>query len=94
MRFETTDLLLRLRLVEQGHAAAFLPDLVWCGRPPTVPVRRLGRTRRVFTVARRGRGAHPAIVACRAALRQAAARREAGRPPRMPVRPVAPSVCP
>lgn len=74
VRFETTDLLLQLRLVEQGHAAAFLPDLVWCGQPPTVPLRALRRTRRVYTVVRRGRGTHPAIVACRAALRQAAAR--------------------
>jgi PAS domain S-box-containing protein len=45
VRFETTDLLLHLylhlRLVEQRHAAAFLPDLVWSGRPVTVPLRPL-----------------------------------------------------
>nr|WP_281789686.1 LysR substrate-binding domain-containing protein [Streptomyces sp. MK37H] len=75
-RFETTDLLIHLRLVEQGHAAALLPSLVWNGAPPTVAVRQLPRgqrTRRVFTAVRRGRSRHPAITACRHALRQAAA---------------------
>ncbi|MER6945572.1 LysR substrate-binding domain-containing protein [Nonomuraea sp. NPDC000554] len=70
IRFESTDLLLHLRLVEQGHAAAFLPDLVWSGRPPAVAVRPLPhghRTRRLFTAVRRGRGGHPAIRACRQA---------------------------
>ncbi|MFH8572473.1 LysR family transcriptional regulator [Streptomyces sp. NPDC017993] len=76
VRFETTDLLLHLRLVEQGHAAAFLPDLVWRGQPPTVALRKLPpgqRTRRVFTVVRRGRSPHPAIQACRDAFNRAAA---------------------
>lgn len=41
VRFETTDLLLHLRLVEQKHAAAFLPGLVWRGQPPTVALARL-----------------------------------------------------
>ncbi|WP_171166974.1 LysR substrate-binding domain-containing protein [Streptomyces sp. I05A-00742] len=77
VRFESSDLLLHLRLVEQGHAAALLPDLVWNGRPPTVPLRPLPRgrrTRRISTVVRRGRGRHPAVVACRDALRRAATR--------------------
>ncbi|MEU2212496.1 LysR substrate-binding domain-containing protein [Streptomyces hygroscopicus] len=74
VRFETTDLLLHLRLVEQGHAAAFLPDLVWGGHRPTVALRQLPRgrrARRVLTVVRRGSGGHPAILACRDALRRA-----------------------
>jgi DNA-binding transcriptional LysR family regulator len=74
VRFETTDLLLHLRLVEQNHAAAFLPDLVWSGQPPTVTLRQLPRdrrTRRVFTVVRRGRSQHPAVLACRDALLRA-----------------------
>lgn len=78
VRFETTDLLLHLRLVEQQHAAAFLPDLVWGGEPPTIALQRLPngqRARRVFTVVRRGRSRHPAILACRDALRRAAADR-------------------
>ncbi|MEV0174189.1 LysR substrate-binding domain-containing protein [Streptomyces sp. NPDC050803] len=76
VRFETTDLLLHQRLVEQQHAAAFLPDLVWDGRPPTVPQLQLPRgqrTRRIFTVVRRGRSRHPAVLACREALRRAVA---------------------
>lgn len=71
VRFESTDLLLHLRLVEQNHAAALLPGLVWNGQPPTVTLRQLPRgrrTRRIFTVVRRGRGRHPAIRACRNAL--------------------------
>lgn len=81
VRFETTDLLLHLRLVEHGHAAAFLPGLVWSGRSPTVALRRLPRgrgTRRLVTVVRRGRGRHPAIQACRDALREAVTLRSAG----------------
>ncbi|MFF1874726.1 LysR family transcriptional regulator [Kitasatospora herbaricolor] len=76
VRFETADLLLHLRLVEQNHAAAFLPDLVWNGQPPTVDLRQLPRgqgTRRIFTVVRRGRGRHPAVQACRNALLRAVA---------------------
>ncbi|WP_398951537.1 LysR substrate-binding domain-containing protein [Streptomyces sp. ID38640] len=74
VRFESTDLLLHLRLVEQGHAAALLPDLVWDGRPATVPLQQLphgGQARRLFTAIRRGRGRHLAIQACRRALREA-----------------------
>ncbi|MEV0407183.1 LysR substrate-binding domain-containing protein [Actinoallomurus sp. NPDC050550] len=78
VRFESADLLLHLRLVEQGHAVALLPDLIWSGREPTVPLRLLPRgrrARRVFTAVRRGRGPHPAIQACRQALRLAAGER-------------------
>ncbi|MFE9174443.1 LysR family transcriptional regulator [Streptomyces kebangsaanensis] len=78
VRFETTDLLLHLRLVEQKHAAAFLPDLLWTGRPPTVALRQLPRgrrARRIFTVVRRGRSRHPAVLACRDALQHAVALR-------------------
>ncbi|OKI49540.1 LysR family transcriptional regulator [Micromonospora sp. CB01531] len=85
VRFETTDLLLHLRLVEQGHAVAFLPDLVWSGQPPTVILRQLPRdqrTRRVFTVVRRGRSRHPAVEACRGALRQAVTLRSSQAPGR------------
>ncbi|MEU1198255.1 LysR family transcriptional regulator [Streptomyces sp. NPDC005813] len=75
VRFESTDLLLHQRLVEQGHAVAFLPDLVRSGNAPTVPLTPLphGRgSRKIFTAVRGGRAGHPAIVACRQALRQAA----------------------
>ncbi|MFE0172114.1 LysR family transcriptional regulator [Streptomyces sp. NPDC059002] len=79
VRFESTDLLLHLRLVEQGHAVALLPDLVWSDREPTVELGQLPtgqRTRRLFTAVRAGRSGHPAILACRRALRQAAAHPE------------------
>ncbi|MFG2129785.1 LysR substrate-binding domain-containing protein [Streptomyces sp. NPDC048751] len=78
VRFETTDLLLHQRLVEQHHAAAFLPGLVRSGQPSTVTLRPLPRgqrARRVFTVVRDGRGRHPAIRACRDALLRAVALR-------------------
>ena len=71
VRFETTDLLLHVRLVERGLAVAFLPDLVWSGQSATVALRQLPRgrrARRVFTVVRGGSGRHPAILACRDAL--------------------------
>ncbi|MFJ2030107.1 LysR substrate-binding domain-containing protein [Streptosporangium sp. NPDC087985] len=74
VRFESTDILFHVRLVEQGHAAALLPDLVWCGRPPTValsPLPRGWQARRIFTAVRRGRSGHPAVQVCRQALRQA-----------------------
>ncbi|HET6858808.1 MAG TPA: LysR family transcriptional regulator [Streptomyces sp.] len=84
VRFESSDLLLHLRLVEQKHAAAFLPGLVWSGQSPTVALRQLPglrRTRRVFTVVRRGSSRHPAILACRDALHRAVALRS-GQTPR------------
>ncbi|GAA3217360.1 LysR substrate-binding domain-containing protein [Actinocorallia longicatena] len=73
VRFESTDLLLHLSLVEHGHAAAFLPDLLWNGAAPAVPLRDLPASRRLFTSVRRGHSAHPAIVACRRVLRDLAA---------------------
>ncbi|MEV6777369.1 LysR substrate-binding domain-containing protein [Streptomyces syringium] len=75
VRYESTDMLLHLRLVEQGHAAALLPDLLWCGRKPTVPLLELPggrRSRRLFTVVRGGSSRHPAVRACREALARAA----------------------
>jgi DNA-binding transcriptional LysR family regulator len=74
VRFESADLVLHLRLAELGHAAALLPDLAWTGRPPAVALRQLPdghHTRSLFTAVRSGRGHHPAIRACRHALRQA-----------------------
>lgn len=81
VRFETADVLLRLRLVEEGHAAALLPDLIWTDRRPTIALRTLppgGQTRRLFTAVRRGRSQHPTIQACRQALLQAARSAAAG----------------
>ncbi|MER8261782.1 LysR substrate-binding domain-containing protein [Streptomyces albidoflavus] len=75
IRYETTDLLLHLRLVEQKHAAAFLPGLVWAGQTPTVTLLNLPRgrrSRRITTAVRHGRSQHPAILACRNALQRVA----------------------
>jgi DNA-binding transcriptional LysR family regulator len=70
VRHESADLLVHVALVAHGHAAAFLPDLVWVGRPPEVPVHALpGQTRRLFTLVRRGAADHPAVRAVRASLR-------------------------
>lgn len=74
VRYESADLLLHLRLAEQGHAAALLPDLVWLGRRPTIPLRPdpFGpRTRTLVTAVRRGSSQHPAIQAGRRALLRA-----------------------
>jgi len=71
VRYETSDLLLHIRLVEAGHAAAFVPDLAWNGRRPTVATRPLPKTqahRRILTAVRHGRAGHPAVRALRAAL--------------------------
>jgi DNA-binding transcriptional LysR family regulator len=71
VRYETSDLLLHLRLVEAGHAAAFLPGLVFGGRRPAVPTRPLPKTqahRVVLTVVRRGHAGHPAVRALRDVL--------------------------
>ncbi|MFI0453968.1 LysR substrate-binding domain-containing protein [Actinomadura sp. 6N118] len=74
VRFESSDLLLHARLVEEGHAVALLPDLVWSGRTADgVVLRSLPsdqRRRRLTTAVRRGGGHHPAIRACRDALRR------------------------
>ncbi|MFG1998349.1 LysR substrate-binding domain-containing protein [Spirillospora sp. NPDC048911] len=75
VRFESSDLLLHARLVEEGHAVALLPDLVWSGGRPAdgVVLRSLPsdqRRRRLTTAVRRGGGQHPAIRAYRDALRR------------------------
>lgn len=73
VRFETADLQAHISLVESGHAAALLPDLVWGAREPTIRVVELeGRPRReVFTSARRSGSTSAAISACRDVLARA-----------------------
>ncbi|WP_172387656.1 LysR family transcriptional regulator [Streptomyces sp. MNP-20] len=88
VRYESADLLVHLRLAERGHAAAFLPDLVWGAGPfsavpatPTVALMDLPPglgARRIFTVVRRGGGGRPAVTAARQALRAAAQASEPG----------------
>lgn len=85
VRYESDDLLVHLALVERGHAAAFLPDLIWRGRAPGVAPSEphqphgqhgpyglyplSGHGRTIFTGVRRGGERHPAIRAVRDTLR-------------------------
>lgn len=74
VRFESADMLLHVRMVEQKLAVALVPDLAWAGREPTVrlidlPPRRT--TRRILTLCRSGASSKPAIVAFRKALKKA-----------------------
>jgi DNA-binding transcriptional LysR family regulator len=73
VRFETADLQAHIRLVETGHAVALLPDLVWGGAEPRVPLVTLDGDphRSVFTAARVSSAARPAIVAVRETLSRA-----------------------
>ncbi|MFI5490982.1 LysR substrate-binding domain-containing protein [Actinoplanes sp. NPDC051859] len=74
VRFQSGDLLLQLRLVETGHAVAFVPDLLWTDRAPGgLELHHLpGRPRRrLYTGVRSGSAGHPAIRAFRAALHDA-----------------------
>lgn len=71
VRFQSPDLLLQLRLVETGHAVAFVPDLLWTGRTPgDLELRHLPDRprRRLFTGVRSGSAEQPAIRAFRSAL--------------------------
>jgi DNA-binding transcriptional LysR family regulator len=70
VRFAFDDLMMRLRLVEAGHAAALLPGLAPDGDPRRVAVLALPAdpVRRISTVVRRGAADHPALVAVREAL--------------------------
>jgi DNA-binding transcriptional LysR family regulator len=73
VRYESADPLLHLRLVETGHAAAMLPNLVWAGASRPLVVRALpgSPARRIFTAVRRGTEEHPALQAVRTALQEA-----------------------
>jgi DNA-binding transcriptional LysR family regulator len=70
VRFETADLQAHIRLVQSGHAAALLPDLVWGGRAPSIALTSLEGTptREVFTSVRESSRERPAIVALREVL--------------------------
>jgi DNA-binding transcriptional LysR family regulator len=74
VRFESADILLHVRMVQQGLAVALLPDLVWAGGSPAVPLIDLSpapTTRRIITLCRSGASRKPAVVAFRAALNKA-----------------------
>jgi len=70
--YVSADMLVQMRLVEQGHAAAFLPDMLWFDRAPGLALDgSTGCTRTVLTTVRAGAGEHPRIRTFLAAIRHA-----------------------
>ncbi|MEU5947269.1 LysR family transcriptional regulator [Micromonospora sp. NPDC047465] len=71
VRYTSTDLQIHLRLVENGLAAALLPDLSGAGERHNVVSHPLhGRPRRqIFTTVRRGATRHPTVQAFTSALK-------------------------
>lgn len=76
VRFESADMLVHAQLVETGHAAALLPDLVWRSRPPSGDWIQLPGDphRDVYTAVRQGSETRPALVELRSVLVEIAAR--------------------
>ncbi|WP_010534735.1 LysR family transcriptional regulator [Brachybacterium squillarum] len=74
VRFDTPDPLLQVHLVRSGHAAAFVPGLIAAEHLAGTRVLRLpgDPARQLFTAARAGSAQHPALLAFRAALLEAA----------------------
>lgn len=71
--FESADMLMHARLVEQGHAVAFLPDLLWFDHTPAVTLRHeaAGHRRTILATTRAGAADHPLTSAFLTALRHA-----------------------
>ncbi|PZP17125.1 MAG: LysR family transcriptional regulator [Brachybacterium faecium] len=74
IRFETPDPLLQVHLVRSGHAVAFVPGLIAAEHlGGTRPLRLPGDPHRsLYTAARAGAREHPALLAFREALVEAA----------------------
>jgi DNA-binding transcriptional LysR family regulator len=72
--FETADMLVHAELVAAGHAAAFLPDLLWHNRRPPIALHHLAahHHRDILVTVRSGADSHPLIRALLAALSAAA----------------------
>ena len=70
VRFESPDMVVHERLVREGHAVAFLPDLLWVETHPTVGLRVLPESgyRDIICSVRTGTSDHPAIAAATNAL--------------------------
>jgi DNA-binding transcriptional LysR family regulator len=73
IRYETADMVVQTRLIEAGHAVAFLPDLMGMDRPTRIRLHHLAPThrRRIVTTCRSSTRDHPAIQAVRSALQEA-----------------------
>ena len=70
--YVSADMLVHARLVEEGHAVAFLPDMLWFDRTPgLLLVGSAGHTRTVHATVRAGAGEHPLIQTFLTAIRHA-----------------------
>jgi DNA-binding transcriptional LysR family regulator len=71
--FESSDMLVHARLAAQGHAVAFLPDLLWFDHVPEVTLLDPASSHRrtIAATVRSGAGDHPLIHSVLAALHQA-----------------------
>ncbi|GAA2098618.1 LysR family transcriptional regulator [Streptomyces albiaxialis] len=70
--YVSADMLVHARLAERGHAAAFLPDMLWCDRAPALVLDgSAGHTRTVLATVRAGAGEHPLVRTFLAAVRHA-----------------------
>lgn len=68
--YVSADMLVHARLVEQGHAAAFLPDMLWFDHAPRLALDgSAGHFRTVLATVRVGAGEHPLIQAFLSAIR-------------------------
>ncbi len=73
IRHYADDFAAVLALVAAGQGVAVVPDLALADRPEGVELAALPVTRRTLIACRSGAQAHPAIAACAAAIRSAAA---------------------
>lgn len=70
--YVSADMLVHARLVEQGHAVAFLPDMLWFDRAPGLILDgSASHTRTVLATVRAGAGEHPLIQTFLTAIRHA-----------------------
>nr|WP_107450961.1 LysR family transcriptional regulator [Streptomyces sp. RTd22] len=70
--YVSADMLVHARLVEEGHAVAFLPDMLWFDRTPgLLLVGSADHTRTVLATVRAGSGEHPLIQTFLTAIRHA-----------------------
>jgi DNA-binding transcriptional LysR family regulator len=70
--YVSADMLVHARLVEHGHAAAFLPDMLWFDGAPRLALDSSAiQARSVLATVRTGSGEHPLTQAFLSALRHA-----------------------
>ncbi|QLH27481.1 LysR family transcriptional regulator [Streptomyces sp. Rer75] len=71
--FESADMLVHARLAAQGHAVAFLPDLLWFDRAPDVTLLEPAPTHRrtILATVRASANDHPLVRAVMSSLRHA-----------------------